>query len=198
MTRLCGEDGAIRIVDLCTGCGCVALLLAHMFKGATVLGCDIDAICVRLAKRNQTKVLPAGETDRVSFVQRDVMSAADIDPLVSDATVVVANPPYIDEADDRHISLSARRWEPRKALTATDRGDAVINRILDAAQASRSVRLLAIEVAGAQQAKRVARRAECVWAHTILKDSAGVDRCVVLSRKSGPTSNGDGAGATAL
>ena len=170
-----------RIVDLCTGSGCVALLLAHLLQDADVVGCDIDPVCIRLAERNRDRVLQTDDRGRLSFVQRDIMSEG-VETLLHGATVVVANPPYIDADADADISLSARRWEPRMALTADLLGDAFIDRILAITQTARTVKLMAVEVAGGEQALRTVLRAGDLWQKEVLTDSAGVQRCVVLRR----------------
>ncbi len=84
-----------RVLDLCTGSGCIAAAIAHHLKTATVLATDASAAAVVIAKRNIEKL---GLTDRVKVEMGDLF-----EPLsrVVDAQpfdLIVANPPYIPTA----------------------------------------------------------------------------------------------------
>src|SRR5207302_4984817 len=81
-----------RVLDLCTGSGCIAAAIAHHLKTATVLATDASAAAVVVAKRNLEKL---GLSDRVTVEMGDLF-----EPLsrVVDARpfdLIVSNPPYI-------------------------------------------------------------------------------------------------------
>ena len=104
-----------RVLDLCTGSGCIAAAIAHHLKTATVLATDASAAAVVIAKRNIEKL---GLTDRVKVEMGDLF-----EPLsrVVDAQpfdLIVANPPYIPTAQVDSLDRSVRDYEPRMRSTA--------------------------------------------------------------------------------
>lgn len=171
----------LRVIDLCTGSGCIALLMSTMLQHATIEGYDIAAASVRLANRNATRALREPDRRRVRFRLLDVQTER-VDQVLRGATVVCANPPYIDTHRPIGLSLSARRWEPSRALVAEQAGDAIISRIVSRSVATPSVSLVAIEVDGQAQASRTMHMVDASWRTEALRDSAGVIRCVILLR----------------
>jgi release factor glutamine methyltransferase len=107
-------------VDLCTGSGALALFLKRAWPDSRVIGADISADALEVARSN-------GET--VEWVQGDLFAALP-EGLQKRIDLVVANPPYIAEAEWESLPIDVR-WEPRMALVAGPRGTEVIERILD-------------------------------------------------------------------
>ena len=136
---------SVRIADLCTGSGCLAILLAHQFPEAEVDAVDISPAALAVARIN---VRAHGMTRRVHLWQGDVFAGVP----AARYDLIVSNPPY--EPSARMAALPAEfRKEPRLALDGGGDGLDVIRRIL--AQAKSRVapggRLL-IEVGGLQAA----------------------------------------------
>ncbi|GAC71596.1 predicted methyltransferase [Moesziomyces antarcticus T-34] len=115
----------IRIADLCTGSGCVALLIAHALRSKLgddadwrVVACDRSPLAVQLARENATKL---GFSERnVRIVEADVFSDADMDGLASIAggafDVVLSNPPYIPRREWQTLSAEVKAHEDPAAL----------------------------------------------------------------------------------
>ncbi|SPO48973.1 related to MTQ1 - S-adenosylmethionine-dependent methyltransferase [Moesziomyces antarcticus] len=115
----------IRIADLCTGSGCVALLIAHALRSELgddadwrVVACDRSPLAVHLARENAAKL---GFSERnVRIVEADVFSDVDMDGLASIAggpfDVVVSNPPYIPRREWQTLSAEVRAHEDPAAL----------------------------------------------------------------------------------
>lgn len=84
-----GDQGAVtRLLDLCTGSGCLAILAALAFEGAKVDAGDISSDALEVAKRN---VADYGLEDRVSLVEGDLFA-----PLEGRRyDLILANPPYV-------------------------------------------------------------------------------------------------------
>jgi release factor glutamine methyltransferase len=119
---------APRVLDLCTGSGCIACVIAKQLKSAHVLAVDISPAAVAVAKRNVER-LKLG--DRVTVEQGDLY-----EPLarVVDAgpfDLIVANPPYIPSADVAKLDESVRAYEPTAALDGGPDGLALHRRILE-------------------------------------------------------------------
>ena len=121
---------APRVLDLCTGSGCVAAAVAHHLKAAMVVATDVSAASVEVARRN---------VERLGLAGRVVIEHGDLfEPLARmvDAQpfhLVVANPPYIATAQIEALDRSVRDYEPLEALDGGLDGLAIHRRILDGA-----------------------------------------------------------------
>ena len=112
--RLAGRR--LRLADVGTGSGAVALALARLLPGAAILATDISAEALACAARNAARLLPEGPPHRVTFHPGDLLEAlAVIDPRpVLDG--VVANLPYVSEADWAGLPPDVRDHEPVAGL----------------------------------------------------------------------------------
>ena len=101
-----------RILDACTGSGCIALALKQMFPHAQVFGIDSSAEAIQMASTNA--VLLDLEVD---FQQRDVFAAFDGEAKFD---LIVSNPPYIPQGEFSELSIQVRDFEPHIALFVPD------------------------------------------------------------------------------
>ncbi len=100
-----------RILDLCTGSGCIGLAIARRVKDARVTLADLSPDALRVAKRNvQLQKLSA----RVMCLQADAMQPAQ--EFLGKFDLIVSNPPYIPTAEWETLDPSVRDFEPRMAL----------------------------------------------------------------------------------
>ena len=118
----CPDARGIKILDICTGTGCVAISLAHFLPGAQVTGIDISDGAIETAKRNAEK---NGVGDRAEFVLCDVFCDDSIMRLF-DATgavdIICSNPPYIPSGDIGGLMPDIRCYEPLAALDGGENG----------------------------------------------------------------------------
>jgi release factor glutamine methyltransferase len=176
--------GSPRVLDLCTGSGCVAAAIAHHLKTATIVATELSAGAIALAKRN---------IDRLGLSARVTIELGDLyEPLsrIVDARpfdLIVANPPYIPSGQIDSLDLSVRDYEPRIALDGGADGLSVHRRIL----AGAGEHLLAggqifLEIMFDQGAAALetARGLDALESIRILKDHAGHDRVLAAKRKS--------------
>jgi ribosomal protein L3 glutamine methyltransferase len=119
-------EGIARALDLCTGSGCLAILLAHAFPDARVDGADLSGDALDVAATN---VADHGLEDRLRLVQSDVFSG------LGDARydLIVSNPPYVN-APSMAALPPEYRHEPEVALAAGDDGLDIVHRILAGAR----------------------------------------------------------------
>ncbi len=127
-----------RILELCTGSGCIAAASAVAFPGSEVVATDISPAALHLAERNIRRL---GLAHRVSLRQGDLFAG-----VGGRFDLVVANPPYVPTGAYRALPAEYRH-EPRLALEAGSDGLAAAERILRAAPAYLAARgLLALEL----------------------------------------------------
>ena len=112
------------IVDLCTGCGALALALSKHWPGARVIAVDDSEDALTYARRNT-----AGTP--VELLQADVTQAGLLAELDSQVDLVVANPPYIP--DGAALEPEVAEHDPPHALFGGPDGMAVIDRIVELA-----------------------------------------------------------------
>jgi release factor glutamine methyltransferase len=118
-------DQPVRVLDLGTGTGAIALALASERLAWTVEALDASDDALALARENAVAL---GLADRVTFAKSDWFSA------VTDAyDLLVANPPYLTEAEVASAEPEVRLFDPAAALAAPEDGFADLRRILEAA-----------------------------------------------------------------
>jgi len=167
-----------RALDLCTGSGCLAVLLALAFPRATVDASDVSRAALAVARRN-LRAYRLGR--RVRLVRADLFTG--MKPAQYD--LIVANPPYVGAAAMRRLPIEYRR-EPRLALDGGRDGLEFVRRILLAATDFLRPRgLLVVEIGhNRRRLERAFPRLPFVWPET----SAGYDCVFVLSREDLPGS----------
>ncbi len=104
-------DKSPRILDLCTGSGCIGLAIASRVKDARVTLADLSREALAVAKKNITLHHLSG---RVSCVQADAAQAAP--GFLGKFDMIVSNPPYISTAEMGELPKSVRCYEPELAL----------------------------------------------------------------------------------
>jgi ribosomal protein L3 glutamine methyltransferase len=116
-----------RILDLCTGCGCLAILAARAFPQARVDAVDLSAPALAVAKKN---LLRYRLGRRIRLVRSDLF-----DSLRGEGyDLIISNPPYVTTASMRSLPPEYR-YEPGIALAGGRDGLALVSRIIAAAPA---------------------------------------------------------------
>ena len=110
-----------RILDLCTGSGCIGIAAAHVFPEAEVVLADLSPEALAVAEAN---IHEYGLEDRVRCVQSDLF-----DRITGPFDLILTNPPYVD-AQDLDGMPPEFHWEPRLGLAAGDDGLDIAHRIL--------------------------------------------------------------------
>jgi ribosomal protein L3 glutamine methyltransferase len=116
-----------RVLDLCTGSGCLAILAARTFPNATIDATDLSADALEVAKRN---VADHGLDTRIRLAQGDLFA-----PLAGERyDLIISNPPYVDAQGMAGLPAECDH-EPRMALDGGIDGIDLIRRILSGARA---------------------------------------------------------------
>lgn len=100
-----------RILDLCTGSGCIGLAIARRVKDARVTLGDVSAAALRVARRNVSQLKLTG---RVNCVAMDALKPAQ--EFLGTYDLIVSNPPYVTTQEMEALDPSVRDFEPHLAL----------------------------------------------------------------------------------
>jgi ribosomal protein L3 glutamine methyltransferase len=164
--------GPRRVLDLCTGSGCLAILAAKAFPGARVDASDVSSAALAVARRN---VVAYRLRRRVRVVRSDLFDA------LGDARydLIVCNPPYVPAAKMRRLP-GEYRHEPQLALASGRDGLDFVRRLLAEARLHLAPRgALVVEVG---DGRRALERAFPRLAFTWLAADRGGDSVFALSR----------------
>jgi release factor glutamine methyltransferase len=165
----------LRILDVGTGSGCIALALAKEFPDAEIHATDISAAALEVARANAARLQLE---KRIQFHETDLLKGLDLTNL----DFVVSNPPYVGESEEDQVQLEVRKFEPRSAVFGGPSGVEVIERLLPQAHAAlRPGGWLILEISGtiADKVKELLQGWEEV---RIIRDLQSIPR-VVQARK---------------
>lgn len=168
----------IKILDIGTGSGAVAIALAAELKGALVTATDISAAALVLAEKNARNLRLS---EQIKFVQGDIFA-----PVDDFFDIIVSNPPYIAAEEYDRLPAGVKDYEPCEALLAGAEGLDFYRRILDEAHLHlKSNGWLLLEI-GATQREKILSIAQASGRYenvSISNDYAGLPRVIKARRK---------------
>jgi len=166
-------DKVAAALDLCTGSGCLAILLAHAYPGADVDAADISVDALTVAQHN---VADYGLADRINLIRSDLFSN------LSEKTydLIISNPPYVTAVAMEELPPEYRH-EPALALAGGEDGlDAVRTIVREAPRFLNPRGILVVEVGHNRAAAELAfPRLPFVW----LETAGSTDSVFLLSRE---------------
>ena len=166
----------MRILDMCTGSGCILLSLLHYSNDCEGLGVDLSAEALEVAGRNVLKVLTPEKAEHAHFLQSDLF-----EKVKGKFEIIVSNPPYIASAEIEKLMPEVRDREPRMALDGTEDGLHFYRRIIkEAGKHLVNSGMLFFEI-GYDQGQAVSElmRAQGYREVQVVQDYAGLDRVVL-------------------
>jgi len=132
----------LRLVDVGTGSGAIALALAKQLPSAEIHATDISSEALEVARANAAR---HELTSRITFHRADLLNGLPH----GEFDFVVSNPPYVGESEEDSVQLEVRKFEPRNAVFAGPTGLEVIERLIPQAQtALRPGGWLVFEISG--------------------------------------------------
>ena len=117
----------LRLADVGTGSGCIAVALAKEFPAAQIFALDISLAALAVAQRNATRL---GFSDRIQFQESNLLSAVGARHAVPDSNdqsaplfdLIASNPPYIGRRESSSLAREVRDHEPELALYGGEEG----------------------------------------------------------------------------
>lgn len=183
-----GEPSPVlRIADVGTGSGCIAVTMAHELPHAEIVATDISEDALQVARRNAER---HGVADRVQFVRTDLLQELVERRRVSDGgarlfDLIVSNPPYVARNEADELSREVRDHEPGVALFGGPTGIELYERLMEQAAAlldERGILVLELGYNCADAVREMLSR-QRVWANvSVTKDLGGIPRVIAAER----------------
>ena len=174
----------LRVADVGTGSGCIAVALARELPQARIVATDVSAAALEVARRNAAR---HGVAERIEFAQMNWLESYLFAPSseVVQFDLIVSNPPYIGRAEAGELPREVREHEPAQALFCGPSGfDAYPPLLAQAARLLGHGGVFVVEL-GYGSAERVHAfiAAQPGWAHvSITNDLAGIPRVLAADR----------------
>lgn len=108
------SDQEVRILDIGTGSGCIAISLAKLLPKASVFATDISSDALEIAKKNA-----AMNGVGVTFTRHDILSGT-VPFMNTDLDIIVSNPPYVPLSDRSAMHVNVAEHDPETALFVPD------------------------------------------------------------------------------
>jgi len=170
----------LRIADVGTGSGCLAVALAHELPHAEIFATDVSAAALEVARRNAAR---HSASDRIHFLQTNLLEALLHEPRSFD--LIVSNPPYVARDEAATLQREVREHEPETALFGGPTGPEIYSQLIEQAALLLAPRgILVLELGyGAANAVRKMFHVQQQWANvSITKDLAGIARVLAAER----------------
>lgn len=168
---------SLRILDIGTGSGCLAITLALELPTAAVTAVDLSLASLAVAAANSRRL---GTKDRVTLVGADLAQGLRLESF----DLVVSNPPYVDPDEAHDLAVEIRDHEPALALFSPGSGDSILTRLVAELSPLTPGTPVLFEI-GYGQADRVRELAakSAFRLREIVPDYAGIPRIAVLQRR---------------
>jgi release factor glutamine methyltransferase len=129
--------GKIRIADVGTGSGCIAVALAKELPSVEILATDISPAALEVASRNAVR---HGVADRIRFLEADLLDSVFRDSQASvheprAFDLIVSNPPYVARDEAASLAREVGKHEPEVALFGGQTGTEIYGRLIEQAAA---------------------------------------------------------------
>jgi release factor glutamine methyltransferase len=168
----------LSVADVCTGCGCVAVAIAHERAAATIVASDISHEALAVARRNASR---HGVADRITFKHGDLL-----DGVAGTFDAIVANPPYVVDRAAPALQPEVRDHEPAVALYGGAEGLDLVTRLVGQAPSRlRSGGYLIFEFGLGQdvEIEELLARAPELTLLDLRRDLQGIARTAVAQRR---------------
>ena len=164
-------DEYLKVLDMCTGSGCIAITISDMCDNVTVVASDISKDAIEVAKENNQ----LNQTD-VTFVESDLFE--NVEGMFD---VIVSNPPYIKTDEIENLQEEVKLHDPKLALDGGESGLDFYRKIVEQSKDHLKTNGMIFFEIGFDQAEEVSNILKANGYHDIVvkKDLSGLDRVVI-------------------
>jgi release factor glutamine methyltransferase len=185
--RTGASSPTLRIADVGTGSGCIAVALARELPHAEIFATDISDDALEIARHNAAR---HGVADRIRFLHTDLLEELLQRPIASDGEaplfdLIVSNPPYVAGNEAETLPREVRDHEPAAALFAGPTGSEIYGRLIEQAAELLAPRgILVLELGyNCADAVRAILSPQRAWTKaSITNDLAGFPRVLAAER----------------
>lgn len=178
--RVKGQGLSVKILDIGTGSGCIAVSLAKFLPNAQITAVDISCGALSIALENAKLNNAAG---RIKFIQSNLFSIFDIRYSIFD--IIVSNPPYIRSGDIKDLPKEVQ-YEPKIALDGGCDGLNYYRRIIKESPSflgEGGLLIMELGMGQLEQVKNISEQSKRFIFIEAIKDYNEIDRVIVLQAK---------------
>jgi release factor glutamine methyltransferase len=178
----------LRIADVGTGSGCLAVALAYELPHAEIVATDISAAALEVARRNAAR---HSVGDRIQFLRTNLLGGL-TDPVVSggkksgDFDLIVSNPPYVAREEAGELQREVRDHEPHAALFGGPTGVEMYGRLIEEAgsllRSGGGILVLELGYNSAEHVRAILAEQKFWTNVTFTNDLAGIPRVAAADR----------------
>jgi release factor glutamine methyltransferase len=172
------DSSKMKILDIGTGSGAIAIALAKEMPHAKVMATDISPAAVNLAQKNAAAL---GLKEKIDFRQGNLF-----EPVDGIFDIIVCNPPYISAQDYEKLPAGVKNYEPQDALLAGKSGLEFYEKLIyQAAGFVQKIGWLLLEIGAKQEAgvRGIMETSSCYDSIEMSRDYAGLPRVIKARRK---------------
>lgn len=173
------REERLRLADVGTGSGCIAIALAREFKNAEILATDISSAALEVARRNAER---HGVSEQIRFVECSLLNTTAVEGRRFD--LIVSNPPYVARNEEAQLQREVREHEPQQALFSGAAGTEIYEQLIAGTEEKlRSDGSLVVEIGYGACEKVRAMLNSAAWKDIrIQNDLAGIPRVLSAQR----------------
>lgn len=179
INKLTPKNKDLKVLDMCVGSGAIIISSAKLINdkdNVSLYAVDISKEALSISKKNALNL----NADNITFIQSDLFSSKNLDPLKGKLDIIVSNPPYIKEDVIESLESDVKNFEPMISLSGGQSGMDFYNKIIEDSREFLKLDGILIFESGHDQAEDIIfKMKECGFTDIYSKkDIQGFDRMV--------------------
>ena len=171
-------DKNIKILDLCSGSGCIGITLATLYKNSQVTLAELSDGAIRISQKN---IMKHQLENCIKIEKKDILT----ETIQGKFDIIVSNPPYINEEDYEKLEDDVKNFEPEMALVSHQDEYKFYKRIIDAFSENLSengIMLLEMGYNQSEYLSHYALNSNNFSKISVIKDLSGINRVLCLKK----------------
>lgn len=179
INKLTPKNKDLKVLDMCVGSGAIIISSAKLINdkdNISLYAVDISKEALSISKKNALNL----NANNITFIQSDLFSSKNLDPLKGKLDIIVSNPPYIKEDVIESLESDVKNFEPMIALSGGQSGMDFYNKIIEDSREFLKLDGILIFESGHDQAEDIIfKMKECGFTDIYSKkDIQGFDRMI--------------------